>query len=173
MQTNKINLLKSVIFLQVRFQYERSSDFLLQRMNPLVQQFSEAAQQGPGALPLPAQVIVLQAHVSTAITPTQQRCGSHELVYPPCQQGVAVCAGQDGSRLESLEGQLTWLVHIVGAVLRGRLNSNSAESQVGLASCLCLIPYAHPLAASLVRVSIVCKLFRFAAETADCCITST
>ena len=29
-----------------------------------------------------------------------------------------------------LEGRLTWLVHIVGAIIRGRLSSSSAESQV-------------------------------------------
>ena len=30
---------------------------------------------------------------------------------------------------QALEGQLTWLVYIVGAVIRGRLSSSSAESQ--------------------------------------------
>lgn len=30
-----------------------------------------------------------------------------------------------------MEGQLTWLVHLVGAIIRGRLSSSSAESQVG------------------------------------------
>lgn len=29
-----------------------------------------------------------------------------------------------------MEGQLTWLVHLVGAIIRGRLSSSSAESQV-------------------------------------------
>ncbi len=28
-----------------------------------------------------------------------------------------------------LEGQLTWLTHIVGAILRGRLNQSSADTQ--------------------------------------------
>lgn len=28
-----------------------------------------------------------------------------------------------------LEGQLTWLVYIVGAIIKGRLSSSSAESQ--------------------------------------------
>lgn len=33
-------------------------------------------------------------------------------------------------QIQVLEGQLTWLVHIVGAVIKGRLNSSAAESQV-------------------------------------------
>ena len=28
-----------------------------------------------------------------------------------------------------LEGQLTWLAHIVGAIVRGRLSSSSADAQ--------------------------------------------
>jgi exportin-7 len=31
--------------------------------------------------------------------------------------------------VQVIEGQLTWLVYIVGAVIRGRLSSSSAESQ--------------------------------------------
>ncbi len=38
-------------------------------------------------------------------------------------------AGQDAVQLVVLEGQLTWLVHIIGAVIRGRLSSSTAESQ--------------------------------------------
>lgn len=38
-------------------------------------------------------------------------------------------AGQDAVQLEVVEGQLTWLVHIIGAVIRGRLSSSTAESQ--------------------------------------------
>ena len=38
-------------------------------------------------------------------------------------------AGQDAVQLEVLEGQLTWLVHIVGAVISGRLSTTTAESQ--------------------------------------------
>ena len=36
----------------------------------------------------------------------------------------------DSRSIALLEGQLTWLVHIVGAIIRGRLSSSSAESQV-------------------------------------------
>ena len=37
--------------------------------------------------------------------------------------------GTDASNLKILEGQLTWLVYIVGALIRGRISSASAESQ--------------------------------------------
>ena len=37
--------------------------------------------------------------------------------------------GSEASQLVLLEGQLTWIVYIIGAVIRGRLNSSSAESQ--------------------------------------------
>ncbi len=35
-----------------------------------------------------------------------------------------------GNDVAVLEGQLTWLAHIIGAVLRGRLSSSS-DAQVG------------------------------------------
>jgi len=35
--------------------------------------------------------------------------------------------------LAVLEGQLAWMVYIVGSVLKGRLSSSSAESQVRVA----------------------------------------
>mmetsp|Transcript_26690 Transcript_26690/g.50766 ORF Transcript_26690/g.50766 Transcript_26690/m.50766 type:complete len:1056 (-) Transcript_26690:229-3396(-) len=37
--------------------------------------------------------------------------------------------GTDPGQLNVLEGQLTWLVYIVGALIRGRISSASAESQ--------------------------------------------
>jgi exportin-7 len=38
--------------------------------------------------------------------------------------------GVDNTQLQAMEGQLTWLVHIVGAIIRGRqTSSSSAESQ--------------------------------------------
>ncbi|PSC72660.1 exportin-7 isoform X2 isoform A [Micractinium conductrix] len=36
-------------------------------------------------------------------------------------------AGQDLTQLAMLEGQLTWLVHIIGAVVRGRMNTTDAQ----------------------------------------------
>jgi len=45
----------------------------------------------------------------------------------------AAAAGQGGAAADAqlgvLEGQLAWLVHIIGSVIRGRLSSASAESQ--------------------------------------------
>lgn len=46
---------------------------------------------------------------------------------PPGPQQPGGLAG--GDRVAVLEGRLTWLVHLVGAVVRGRLNSTSGESQ--------------------------------------------
>ena len=40
--------------------------------------------------------------------------------------------GSDASSLEIVEGRLTWLVYIVGAVVRGRLSCSSAEPQESL-----------------------------------------
>ena len=37
--------------------------------------------------------------------------------------------GSGGPELAVLEGQLTWLVHVIGAVVRGRQSSSAAESQ--------------------------------------------
>ena len=52
------------------------------------------------------------------------------VVISPCNTcGMTLAAGQDGRALALLEGQLTWLVHIVGAIIKGRLSSSSAESQ--------------------------------------------
>ena len=54
----------------------------------------------------------------------------------------------DSRSVALLEGQLTWLVHIVGAIIRGRLSSSSAETQVRApAPCLPLmscLPYCLP-----------------------------
>jgi exportin-7 len=51
----------------------------------------------------------------------------------PLVKGFTECgnltAGADIGRLLVLEGQLTWIVYIIGAVIKGRLNSSSAESQ--------------------------------------------
>lgn len=43
----------------------------------------------------------------------------------------ASTSGQEEAQTQLLEGQLSWLVHIVGAVIRGRNSSSSGESQVG------------------------------------------
>ena len=48
------------------------------------------------------------------------------------EMGAALAAGGDAAlsgALGVLEGRLAWLVHIVGAVIRGRLSSSAADSQ--------------------------------------------
>ena len=69
---------------------------------------------------------------------------SHDLEHC-CAGAGAGPSGQGpggGPRAEAevqlMEGQASWLVHIVGAVVRGRNNSSSGESQVGLL-CVCLV----------------------------------
>ncbi|EFJ32102.1 hypothetical protein SELMODRAFT_87550 [Selaginella moellendorffii] len=64
-----------------RFQYERSSAFILQLLDPILQSFTEASR-----VPNPA----------------------------------------EGSRLSIIEGQLTWLVHIIGSIIKIRQNSASS-----------------------------------------------
>ncbi|MCO5579366.1 hypothetical protein L7F22_033221 [Adiantum nelumboides] len=68
-----------------RFQYEKTSLYVIQLMEPILQTYTEAAK----------------------ITPS---------------------IGND--ELSVMEGRLTWLVHIIGAIIKGRQSSNSgAESQ--------------------------------------------
>jgi hypothetical protein len=45
----------------------------------------------------------------------------------------------EAQALAVMEGQLTWLMHLVGAIIRGRLSSSSAESQVRLQSHVTLL----------------------------------
>lgn len=45
------------------------------------------------------------------------------------QYRAAGISGSDAGQLEVLEGQLTWVVHIVGAIMRGRMNSTGADAQ--------------------------------------------
>ena len=52
-----------------------------------------------------------------------------EPALEPAMDPAMEPAGQDAVQLEVVEGQLTWLVHIIGAVIRGRLSSSTAESQ--------------------------------------------
>eukprot|EP00271_Cylindrocystis_brebissonii_P005659 TRINITY_DN17835_c0_g2_i1.p1 TRINITY_DN17835_c0_g2~~TRINITY_DN17835_c0_g2_i1.p1 ORF type:complete len:1060 (+),score=142.88 TRINITY_DN17835_c0_g2_i1:716-3895(+) len=70
-----------------RFQYEKTSKYIISLLEPVLQAYTEASRVAPVV--------------------------GHEEVAP----------------LKVMEGQLTWLVHIIGAVIRGRLNSSSAESQ--------------------------------------------
>jgi len=42
---------------------------------------------------------------------------------------VGARGGSSDADLAVLEGQLTWLVHVIGAVVRGRQSSSAADSQ--------------------------------------------
>ena len=46
-------------------------------------------------------------------------------------------AGQDEAGMQVLEGQSSWLVHIIGAVIRGRNGSSAGENQVIMLSVTC------------------------------------
>ena len=39
---------------------------------------------------------------------------------------------QTDASLQLMEGRLTWLVHFIGAIIRGRLSSSSGEAQEAL-----------------------------------------
>lgn len=67
-----------------RFQYEKTSKYIISLLEPVLQSYTESAR--------------LQA-------------------------------GADSNSVQVMEGQLTWLVHIIGAIIRGRLSTSSAESQ--------------------------------------------
>ncbi|KAH9557462.1 hypothetical protein CY35_07G085500 [Sphagnum magellanicum] len=68
-----------------RFQYEKTSNYIITLLEPILQAYTEAAR---------------------------------------LQTGV------NNTQLQAMEGQLTWLVHIIGAIIRGRqTSSSSAESQ--------------------------------------------
>jgi hypothetical protein len=47
---------------------------------------------------------------------------------PVSQAGTA--GTPDAASIALLEGQLTWLTHIVGSIIRGRLNQSTVDSQV-------------------------------------------
>ena len=57
-----------------------------------------------------------------------------------------------GTELAVLEGQLTWLVHVIGTVVRGRQSSSAAESQ---ACCTDRMEGAVSLPAANLSMSIV------------------
>uniref|UniRef100_A0A061RU54 Ran-binding protein n=1 Tax=Tetraselmis sp. GSL018 TaxID=582737 RepID=A0A061RU54_9CHLO len=56
-------------------------------------------------------------------------CSIMDPILSAFSEWANVQADRDPAPLEVIEGQLTWLVYIVGAVIRGRLSSSSAESQ--------------------------------------------
>ena len=43
---------------------------------------------------------------------------------------MVVGNGQDAAQIQLLEGQLTWLVQIISAIIRGRANTGSSSSSM-------------------------------------------
>lgn len=76
-----------------RFQFERTSKFLISHLEPVMQAYTEAAR----------------------VPPAVPNSGSSSI----SSSSVAV---------HVMESQLTWLVHIIGAIVRGRLSSSSGET---------------------------------------------
>jgi exportin-7 len=55
---------------------------------------------------------------------------SEFLLLQAYTEAARLQTGVDNKQLQAMEGQLTWLVHIVGAIIRGQqTSSSSAESQ--------------------------------------------
>lgn len=57
----------------------------------------------------------------------QYFCSVMDPIVAAYSRGLA--PGQDAVQVDILEGQLTWLVHIIAAVIKCRLSSSTAESQ--------------------------------------------
>ncbi|CAI7934492.1 unnamed protein product [Closterium sp. NIES-54] len=72
-----------------RFQFDRTSKFIISHLEPIMQSYTEAARWQP----------------AVAASNTSQ------------------------AALQVMESQLTWIVHIIGAIVRGRLSSSSGDSQ--------------------------------------------
>ena len=67
------------------------------------------------------------------MAPPGRVCAACSCIEPVC--GVqASTTVPDAASIALLEGQLTWLTHIVGAILRGRLNQSSVDTQARASS---------------------------------------
>ena len=42
----------------------------------------------------------------------------------------ALASSTGAGEVQLIEGRLSWLVHIIGAIIQGRMSSNAGESQV-------------------------------------------
>ena len=99
----------------MRFQYEKSAAFILRLMDPIIEMFSKVSATGDSSNLRGGRV-----HFISRPTP-----------YPtPLQPPQVTTQGTSSQQLSVVEGQLTWMIYIVGAVIKGRLSSSSAESQV-------------------------------------------
>lgn len=58
---------------------------------------------------------------------------SYHLIFLQAYTEAARQTGVDNQQLQAMEGQLTWLVHIVGSIIKGRqTSSTSAEPHEGI-----------------------------------------
>ena len=144
-----------------RFQYARTAEYLLRFLDPLVAAYTEAAtpgtlrnQQTHELLIFKANVVATERPLPKAPQPSHvcidvvHNANHNDLAAAPgadmpcpdiavftClyDDGLACATGKvEAQALAVMEGQLTWLVHLVGAIIRGRLSSSSAESQVSI-----------------------------------------
>ncbi|CAI5957507.1 unnamed protein product [Closterium sp. NIES-65] len=72
-----------------RFQFDRTSKFIISHLEPIMQSYTEAARWQP----------------------------------------AVAASSSSQAALQVMESQLTWIVHIIGAIVRGRLSSSSGDSQ--------------------------------------------
>lgn len=47
------------------------------------------------------------------------------IIVLPVQEAAKITSSAASDELSVVEGQLTWLVHIIGAIIKGRQSSNS------------------------------------------------
>ena len=52
------------------------------------------------------------------------------LVLTECSHAGALASSTAAGEVQLIEGRLSWLVHIIGAIIQGRMSSNLGESQV-------------------------------------------
>ena len=58
---------------------------------------------------------------------------AHLIALPTFQEAASLTESpQTDASLQLMEGRLTWLVHFIGAIIRGRLSSSSGEAQEAL-----------------------------------------
>lgn len=118
---------------QVRFQYDKSAAFITQLLDPLVAAFKQVRGPGGGRQRCQSGAVsimrrsapLLVYFVSLAcksVRPTSRKRGRTAV-----QASVAV---MPAPQLAALEGQVTWLVYMIGSIIKGRLSSSAAESQV-------------------------------------------
>lgn len=113
-----------------RFQYDKASAFICRLIDPLLDSYKAAAHL---AQPPQAQQSQ-QQHMANG---GGSSSGGALANGGGCAVGGAEASGggpppsaQQLQQLAVLEGQLTWLVYVVGSVIKGRLSATSSDAQV-------------------------------------------